>query len=260
MNTTTNETLGEMLDQQTVKTDRMLEALATHGRDVMVTVERQSTAFGTFVMGWSLILPEAPAPPTANPGPRPEWAQAAIVAEFHQDQSDMMTDYFATKTEQVVVLAWSKHTKDLFAEMRKAAATFEPTKHLGPGLGLFFVRVILSADIPPTNGCRYYKGSPSHWHRDLYPNGHNVPSFKTRAEAEAFIAASPAPEAISFDGFLATFEFEIVEEGIEHREKYSMGAGYYLKGSMRYSSGWIVRKTSLHYLTQRTATPQAAHA
>lgn len=32
----------------------------------------------------------------------------------------------------------------------------------------------------------------------------------------------------------------------EHREKWSMGAGYYLKASNRYSDGWKVRKESLY--------------
>src|SRR3977135_2922058 len=47
---------------------------------------------------------------------RPSWAKALIVAELEQDQCDSMTDYFATRTERVVALAWSAHTRDLFSE------------------------------------------------------------------------------------------------------------------------------------------------
>lgn len=101
----------------------------------------------------------------------PPWAVAAIVAELHEDASDSMTDYFNHRTTRRVVIGWSKHTRDLFAEMRKAAATFPATADL--------------ADAP--------------------------------ADAE-------------------------------HREKYSMGAGFYLKRGWRDSSGWCVKKSPLSYL------------
>jgi len=47
--------------------------------------------------------------------------QALIVAEYETDESDSMTDYFATKNQATVPLAWSKHTRDLFREMLEAA-------------------------------------------------------------------------------------------------------------------------------------------
>lgn len=102
----------------------------------------------------------------------PSWAKAAIVAELDQDDSDSMTDYFNHKTLRTVVIGWSKHGRDLFPELRKAAATFPETADL--------------ADAP---------------------------------------------------------------ESAEHREKYSMGAGYYLKRGWRDSSGWCVKKRSLGWLT-----------
>lgn len=61
---------------------------------------------------------------------KPAWAKAVIMAELRQDVSDSHTDYFAGRTVRTVLLAWSKHTRDLFGEMRKAAARFEPTAHL----------------------------------------------------------------------------------------------------------------------------------
>ena len=99
---------------------------------------------------------------------RPPWAKAIIVAVREIDDSDPMTDYHATKDGQRVLLAWSKHTRDLFPEMRKAAQLCEQTKHL----------------------------------------------------------ATAGPE-------------------VEHREKYSMGAGYYLKAEGRYNTGWMVHKHRL---------------
>lgn len=96
---------------------------------------------------------------------RPAWAKSAIIAELDHDASDSMTDYYNHTTSRCIVLAWSAHTRDLFAEMRKAAANHPETAHL-----------------------------------------------------------QAAPETA------------------EHREKYSMGAGYYLKNGGRDSSGWSVKK------------------
>ena len=100
-------------------------------------------------------------------GPRrPAGATHALVGERHVDVSDSQTDYFASRRDQTLVLAWSKHGRDLFTEMRKAAA---------------------------------------------------------HAPETADLATAPV--------------------AYEHREKYSMGAGYYL-GERRHS-GWHVRKIVL---------------
>ena len=117
---------------------------------------------------------------------RPPWAKAVIVGYKEIDDCDMMTDYFNTKSGEPYLLAWSKHNKDLFAEMRKAAANLEETKHL--------------ATIPDvdSNGDHKTEQNESWWR----------------------------PED-------------------EHREKHSMGAGYYLKAANRYSTGWKVEKWGL---------------
>lgn len=99
----------------------------------------------------------------------PSWAKAAIIAEYCEDDCDYNSDYHGAKNYQRVVIGFSKHTRDLFSEMRKAAATFKPTAHL----------------------------------------------FDADKEAE-------------------------------HREKYSMGGGYYLKEGYRYSTGWKVKKSSFY--------------
>lgn len=98
----------------------------------------------------------------------PAWAKAAIIAESQVDDCDSMTDYFNVKTERTVILGFSKHTRDLFPEMRKFAANMEETAHL----------------------------------------------------------ATPT-------------------KGDEHREKYSMGAGYYLKAGSGYATGWAIRKVRI---------------
>lgn len=101
----------------------------------------------------------------------PPWATSAIVAELHEDASDHYSDYHNHRVLRSVVIGWSKHNRDLFAEMRKAAATFPET---------------------------------------------------------AALADAPA--------------------NAEHREKYSMGAGFYLKQGWRDSDGWSVKKTRIDCL------------
>lgn len=95
----------------------------------------------------------------------PAEAKAVIIAELVRDASDTMSDYFGSETTRTIILAFSNHRRDLFAEMRKAAM--------------------------------------------------NHPETASLAEAGA--------EA-------------------EHREKYSMGGGYYLKAGGRHSDGWRVSK------------------
>lgn len=168
----------------------------------------------------------------------PETAQAVIVAHCNVDESDMMTDYHGHTTTETVILGYSKHKRDLFGEMRKAAVTIPETKHLGPGCGHFEARVVLSDDIKDS-GYYYCRGQYSHWHKEL-DGKNNV--FTTRQEAEDFIREKGAPGSIGFGDTVVDFEWTIIDESIEHREKYSMGAGYYLKDGWRDSTGWMVNK------------------
>lgn len=173
---------------------------------------------------------------------KPAWAKAAIIATYEADKSDSMTDYFATHTEKRVFLAWSKHTKDLFSEMRKAAVLLPETAHLGPGKDTYTVHVVATSDTRG-NGFTLWKGSYSPWHSELVGD-RSGKAFETLAEAEAFTAAHGTPHDITVDGEVKTFVWGITKTSAEHREKYSMGAGYYLKASGRYSSGWTVEKTT----------------
>lgn len=163
----------------------------------------------------------------------PADTEALIVAAHDVDASDSQTDYFHHQTTQIIVLAASKHKRDLFAEMRKAAATLPQTAHMGPGKGRFNVYAVANADC----GCGVWKGCGSHWHDEVKK------SFDTKEAAETYIKNSPAPGSIEFQGVgLVTFSFHLSEEKIEHREKYSMGAGYYLKDGWDNSTGWRVYK------------------
>lgn len=97
----------------------------------------------------------------------PDDAKAMIVGRLKQNESDSQTDYYASSIQRTVILGFSKHTRDLFSEMRKYAGNFEGTAYLSE-----------------------------------------------------------------------------YNEDYEHREKYSMGDGYYL-GESKYS-GWIIEKVSLY--------------
>jgi hypothetical protein len=169
---------------------------------------------------------------------KPEWAQAAIIAEYNVDKSELITDYFGHTTTRRVFLAWSRHKRDLFPEMRKAAARFSETAHLGPGKDLYKVRVVLANDVE-SNGRFYRENEYSRWHSELGDH-----TFWTLQEAEAFVASAPQPESIYFDDREARFRWSIRRESIEHREKYSMGSGYYLKAGHNDSDGWRVEKTT----------------
>ena len=95
----------------------------------------------------------------------PSWAKAVIVAELVEDKSDLMTDYHGHAIKRTIILGFSKHKRDLFGEMRKAALNHPET---------------------------------------------------------AFLYNAP--------------------KDAEHREKYSMGGGYYLKNEWRHDNGWSVSK------------------
>lgn len=63
---------------------------------------------------------------------RPPGAAALIVAELEQDDSDIMTDYFATSIKRCVAIGWRTGRREDFRQLRRAAASFPDTAHLGP--------------------------------------------------------------------------------------------------------------------------------
>jgi hypothetical protein len=145
----------------------------------------------------------------------PETAKALIIAEYHVNDTDLMSDYFAHHSTNKVILGFSAHTRDLFGEMRKHAGLIPETAHLGPNCGHFEPRVKINEDIQ-SNGAYYHKGQYSHWHQEMtQKDGQEIP-----------------------------FSWSIEEDSLEHREKYSMGGGYYLKDGGRHSTGWSISKQS----------------
>lgn len=172
----------------------------------------------------------------------PETAKALIIACYDINESDIQSDYFAHRSQGLVILGYSLHTKDLFSEMRKYAEKLPETKHLGISKGHFEARVIIADDIY-SNGSYYNKGQYSRWHREIEQDGKgNIIVFSTKKEAEDYILSKGRPDSITFDGKLISFDWSIEEEELEHREKWSMGSGYYLKDGYSNSTGWTVSK------------------
>ena len=60
----------------------------------------------------------------------PSDAKAVIIGELRVSECDSYTDYYNYRIERTVILGFSKHTRNLFSEMRKHAANFEETAYL----------------------------------------------------------------------------------------------------------------------------------
>lgn len=168
----------------------------------------------------------------------PPGAKAVIIAQLHKDQSDTMTDYFAHSVEKTIILGFSKHTRDLFAEMRKFAALAPETEHLAGER--WDVRVCIGTDKHTGGSPYYHKGQRSPWHHSETPEQ----PFTCEADARAWADAYPLPP-MNCDGVEMSFYWDISKRDFEHREKYSMGGGYYLMDGWRHGSGWVVCKRSL---------------
>ena len=158
---------------------------------------------------------------------KPAWAHALIVACLDEDKSDMMSDYFAHHTTRHVAIGWRSGTKEDFRQLRRAAATFAETAHLGPDCDVFTVRAVYLKD--SDDG---YKKAGDYTVGDL-----DREQFSTLSAAEQAIATAPDldPER----------GYKVRQESIEHRDNYSMGSGNYLKAGSTNSSGWRVRSRSL---------------
>ena len=60
----------------------------------------------------------------------PTDAKAAIIGTLRVNECDSYTDYYDYSIGRTVILGFSRHTRNLFSEMRKHAANFEETAYL----------------------------------------------------------------------------------------------------------------------------------
>lgn len=179
----------------------------------------------------------------------PAGAQAIIVAELIEDQSDTSSDYFASRATEAHVIGFRMSKREDFRALRAAAARHPETEHLGPGRNGYKLFLAYDHDSTDESGrarlfirvdesVRYYKGSamPSHWAPDGYannPDGYSLclAEFDNKAAADAWIESHPAPSGT---------EWRVDVQDYEHRENWSMGGGNYLKAGYRHSCGWRV--------------------
>ena len=171
---------------------------------------------------WAREAAERNANQAAIMAKAPSWARALIVAEDRENDSDSMTDYFASHSTREVAIGWRRSSREDFRALRAAAGGFEPTAHLGPGCD--FVRVCW---LDPGEE---YRG-------ELWRDDDARPRIFTTEEA-----ATEAAEAEKAD---TGREYRLDVEKVEHRDNYSMGAGNYLQVSGSHASGWRVRSVSL---------------
>lgn len=161
----------------------------------------------------------------------PTGVKAIIVAELREDVSDSMTDYFHSRVVKTVYLAYSKHTRNLFSEMKKAAKRYEETAFLSvPKIFLvygsteFNPHVRLSKSQWEDYSERGLCGAIAQFYSDRHP------MFTSSEEREKFLETIKLPISAS-----------MAEKSYERRETGAMCPGYYL-GHEFSRSGWQIRK------------------
>ncbi len=153
--------------------------------------------------------------------------QRVVIADFRVDESDSYSDYHGGRTVRTVVIGFGKGLRENFKQLRKAAATFEPTRHLGPGRDQYYIWVNREEETP----------------HGYTPATREGGVFETQEAAEEWIQSEIAKVEPGADysqaGICAKhYGYRIAKESIENRENYSMGGGNYL-GHDRYG-GWRV--------------------
>lgn len=162
----------------------------------------------------------------------PVGAGAYVLAELHEEESDHQSDYFAHRTKRQVLIGFRTGGREDFRLLRRAAALFPETRHLGPACAIFF------AVAKDTEGSSLYLGEDG---RPSMFSGRR--EFSTQAEAEQWLAAVVLnPERFPHGA-------TVQSENIEHRENYSMGSGNYLKAGHSNSSGWCVKSRQVGALS-----------
>lgn len=120
----------------------------------------------------------------------PTHAKCVIVAELKQNDSDYQADYFASSVQRVVYLAFSSHDKNNFAEMKKAAATFEET-------------AIFNTEGDEYENRENYSGGSGYYLGESKYSGWVVRKYQT-----------PSLETLQIAAFEGRFKCELTEESV----------------------------------------------
>jgi hypothetical protein len=140
----------------------------------------------------------------------PADAKAIIIAELRRDECDSMTDYYAYGTDRSVILGFSKHTRDLFSEMRKYAANFEETAYLTEEYEQYEHREKYSG------GSGYYLGNSKYsgWivKKERFYNGreHSIERYALMAGDEANICVKVQTDKTEVEAETVSGSFIIV--------------------------------------------------
>lgn len=174
----------------------------------------------------------------------PRGAAALIVAELDEDKSDVMTDYFSHTTTRTVAIGWRTGAREDFRQLRRAAAGFPETAHLGPDCDPHVIQATTQDKNREVLGERVTldaAGDVARWgdKAAVYPS------------ADAALAAlnvlqpdrNPAWQPYDVDSMRIH-----CTGSVEHRDNYSMGGGNYLKDGGSHDSGWRVRSIKLDHL------------
>ena len=165
----------------------------------------------------------------------PPGALHAIVAELVQDESDSMSDYWGSKRVKTVVIGWSFTERENFKKLRQAAAGFEPTAHLAPGIEPTTISKRLDQEFVWWSASSDGQGE-GHW----TPSRFHVMEFDNRDLAETALRAAgedPSDPKIHFHS-----------TSLEHRDNYSMGRGNWVGVGSQHCSGWKVCRASFSRL------------
>lgn len=187
------------------------------------------------------VLPELPAS-----------LQGLVVGELKQDESDIMTDYFASSTQKVIYLALSTHKRHVFPELKKAAMNCPDTAFLAE-YDEFEQRENYSG------GHGYYLGKRRHsgWHvrKDCYFGSNILETLQIAigegrwfvpSEPEKSVGESPAAQGIEIVEY-SEKALAVIGETYPIRQMLKDQGGRFnrfLKIGGQTVAGWIFQKSN----------------
>ena len=166
----------------------------------------------------------------------PAGAVGIIIAELKEDISDSQTDYFDEKAVAAYAIGWKMTKKENFLNLRKTAARFSETAHMGPGMDMHSFSIYY---VDPAR--KYPEHSLPHRNSETFPSREEAD-----AEAKRICEEEGFGEIMHMGETEYRREIHFQMESYERRENYSMGGGNYL-GGRRYG-GWKVYSQSFGHL------------
>lgn len=158
----------------------------------------------------------------------PAGAVGIIIAEINEDISDSQTDYFDERAVAAYAIGWKMTKKENFLNLRKAAARFPETAHMGPGKDMHSYTIYYADTVR-----KYMERNLPQKQSETFPTRE-----ATEAEAKRICEEEDFGETMHIGEVEYRREIHFQVKSYEQRENYSMGGGNYL-GSGRYG-GWKV--------------------